>query len=60
MTVTPRLDIPGTFTVQSGKETYNVDTTVEHWTCDCKAGCYRDGWCKHRAEVAKLLDKGKP
>lgn len=48
MTVTPRVDIPGTFTVQSGTNVYDVDVRDPFTpTCSCPAGCWSNTVCKH-------------
>lgn len=44
MIVTERTDIPGCYTVQSGKELYHVDAREEPYSCDCASGC----WAPHR------------
>ena len=48
MTLTPRLDIPGTYMVQSGEKTYNVDLRDPYTpTCDCDGWCWTEQVCKH-------------
>lgn len=57
MTVTPRPDIPGTYTVQSGPETYHVDLRDPFTpTCDCPDFLWRDRCCKHITACQKHRD----
>lgn len=47
MTVTPRSDVPGAFTVKNGRHVYNVLLTIPDYGCDCADFLWRDRKCKH-------------
>ena len=48
MTLTPRQDIPGTYIVHSGDQTYHVDLRDPYTpTCDCPDHIWRDRICRH-------------
>lgn len=57
MTVTERPDLPLTYVVVSGPNTYNVDLR-DPWTpsCDCPSGCWTDEVCKHSKAAMAYRD----
>lgn len=50
MQIIPRTDVPNTYIVHSGEQTYHVDLRDPFDpTCDCAHFIYRDQTCKHIA-----------
>lgn len=57
MKVIPRRDIPGTYVVVSGPNSYNLDLRDPHNpSCDCPSGCLSDRVCKHMREAMAYRD----
>ena len=57
MKVTERLDVPGTYVVESGSLIYNCDLRDPFSpSCDCPDHLYRERTCKHLLLSMQLRD----